>query len=854
MTTEVRPSPPRAASLEPRAVLSIAGVSKAFGPVQALADVSVDCRRGEVHAVLGENGSGKSTLLAIASGVLTPDEGSVHIVDRPLRAGHPSEARELGLAMAYQSYSLVPQLSVAHNLVLAAREEQRPRRHRDSIRWAGDRLERLGVDFDPRAMVAGLSLAQRQFLEVVKALVAEPAILLLDEPTTALGPTDVERLHQLVLGRVANGMGVMYVSHRLPEVLSVADRVTVLRDGRSLGTLDADEVTEHHLVELMIGRPVELAFPDREDEPSRGRAPVLTVTGLSGEHFGPVSFEVGRGEIVGLAGAEGNGQDGLMRALAGLEPVAGGDIQLSGRHVRPGDPREALEDGIMLLSGERARESLFSVLPVRSNVTPQVLGAISRLGWIRRRAEAALAAEATDRLNVRTPSIEQPVRFLSGGNQQKVVLTRPFLRDVELLLAEEPTQGVDVRSRFEIYEALRARADEGVGMVVRTSDPIELAGLCDRVLVVSRGRVVGQLEGSRLTEDQIVDAIVRAEGPVEATGRSPAGPARSRPAGRPWAPLAVLALLSLLIGWFTAARSDAFLSEFNLSSLLLLTVPLGLVSMGQLQVLLVREFDVSVGALAGLTVVAASFLLDEPGWGVITLGVFALIGMALVVGTVNTGLVRLLAIPSIIATIATLSVLQGLSLVLRPTPGGLVDGDFSRRLTDGVGFVPYAFVGVVVLAVVLDYWLYRTRSGLMYRALGFEETAAERMGASPGRFRWRAFLGAAVFAGAAGLFMAAIVGVGDPRIGGTFALSSIAAAVLGGAALSGGRGSFVGALLGALFLTLLFNALPLLGWTSAWGDISRGAVTLAALALFELGRLIGRRRRTGASEAGPQAG
>src|SRR5438034_905884 len=296
---------------ESAVMLSLSGVSKAFGAVQALRDVNFDCRAGEVHALVGENGSGKSTLLGIASGFLAPDHGTVGIAGRSRRRGSPAEARRFGLGIAYQTYSHVLPLSVAENLCLAVPKDAQPAYGRME-EWATATLEEFSLELPVTAAVATLPLAQRQLLEVVKALVARPKVLLLDEPTTALGPEGVEQLHRLVLERSRAGVGIVYVSHRLPEVLGIADRVTVLRDGVSQGTFDAAGMSEESLVALMIGRPLQLAFPDRAGN-GRSSDVLLAVSGLRGDRFGPIDLDVKRGEIVGIAGAEGNGQGQFLR-------------------------------------------------------------------------------------------------------------------------------------------------------------------------------------------------------------------------------------------------------------------------------------------------------------------------------------------------------------------------------------------------------------------------------------------------------------------------------------------------------------------------------------------------------------
>jgi ribose transport system ATP-binding protein len=487
-------------------VLSLRGISKAFGAVQALRDVEIECRAGEIHALVGENGSGKSTLLGIASGFLAPDAGTVEIGGRRRKRGSPAEARRLGLGIAYQTYSHLLDLSVAENLYLAVPAAERPTFGRME-RWAASTLEEFRLDLPVKAGVGSLSLAQRQLLEVVKSLLAKPKVLLLDEPTTALGPQEVDRLMALVLERSRAEVGIVYVSHRLPEVLGIADRISVLRDGVKQGTFEAAGMTEETLVAHMIGRPLQLAFPERSAE---GRVPevLLDISGLRGDRFGPVDLKVEKGEILGLAGAEGNGQVQFLRALAGVERRAG-RASCDGVELNTKSPLAALHAGIVLLSGDRIGESLFPVLSVRANTTIQVLRSLGRLGFLRRRRERRTVEEMARRLQIRMASAEQPVQSLSGGNQQKVSLTRPFLRgNVKVILADEPTQGVDVAARFDIYEALRAKADDGVALIVKSSDPLELAGLCDRVVVMSRGKIVDEIQGEELGERRIVEAIV----------------------------------------------------------------------------------------------------------------------------------------------------------------------------------------------------------------------------------------------------------------------------------------------------------------------------------------------------------
>ncbi|MCC6615730.1 MAG: sugar ABC transporter ATP-binding protein [Anaerolineae bacterium] len=489
--------------------LSLKNISKQFGVVQALKDVSVDFHAGEIHAVVGENGSGKSTLLGIASGSVEQNRGTITIGGKQLHRDSPAEALRLGLGIAYQDPAQVQMLAVKENLYLAAPKDRRPSNYLKVKDWAIDVLDRFGLeDVFADAPVASLSLTDRQMLEVIKALLTDPIVLLLDEPTTALGPSGVEWLHRTITQRAAEGMAVVYVSHRLPEVLAVAHRVTVLRDGTHQGTFDAAQMTEAKLAELMIGRPLSSAFPPRIEHSAEVQ-PILTLNGLQGEFCGPVSLRVAPGEILGIAGVEGNGQGDFFAILAGKIPPKKGIAKVDGKHADLTSPLGALQSGIMLMSGDRKGEGLFPVLGVRTNATIQELSRFAVGGLLRGRKERNTTAELIKDLKIRTPSMEQPVQFLSGGNQQKVVLARTHLRDsIKVILCDEPTQGVDVRSRFDIYEALHAKALEGAAILVKSSDPIELSEFCHRVVVMSRGQIIDDIPLAELSERRITEAIV----------------------------------------------------------------------------------------------------------------------------------------------------------------------------------------------------------------------------------------------------------------------------------------------------------------------------------------------------------
>lgn len=821
-------------------VLRLSGICKTYPGVRALNGVDFECRSGEIHAVVGENGSGKSTLLGIAGGAIAADEGVVTIMGQRLAAADPLQARSLGLAVVYQDDSLVRELTVADNLMLGVAGG--PAGFARKREWAAALLARYDLHISPDTPVGHLNGPQRQFLEIVKALASNPEILLLDEPTSSLDISGVEMLTAIIKRIVAAGAAVVYVSHRLPEILAMADRVTILRDGESQGTYSVDgRLSENDLIALMVGRPIETGYPAK----AAVVAPeiVLSTRNLSGARFHDVAFEVRRGEILGFAGSEGNGQRETLRALGGLEP-GDGEIVCEGRPVPLGKPREALDAGILSLSADRTAESIFPALGLRENMMVQVLQNFATGGVISAARERASALNLIEQLNIVAADMDQPIGGLSGGNQQKAVLGRSFLFNAKAVLIDEPTQGVDAKARFDIYRAIRAKADEGVAWVVNSSDAMELSGICDRVLVFSRGRIIGELSGPAMTEEAIVSSFLRSK-EVAASGVGSNGtddrPRRSiahwfglRADGSQWwTPLLLLLLLIVLVGGYASARSAVFLTPLNIRHILLATAPLALVTMAQLNVLMVRGFDVSVGSVISLTVVIGSFLMaEDTGGGLIAAGGLVCVAAGVVVGLINGVLIRRLGINSVITTIAMLSVVQGIALWLRPSPLGVISEDFIDFLQTRISFIPASFPLIVAAAIATDIWLYRTRGGLELRAAGFREEAARRNGVRIERVQLRAYLLSAVVAVLSGFFVASEVGVGSPIIGSSYTLTSIAAAVLGGAALTGGRGSFLGALLGALFFTLTVNIITLLGLNTGAGIITSGLLTLFAVALY----------------------
>jgi ribose transport system ATP-binding protein len=822
----------------PRVVLRLSDVVKTFPGVVALKGVSLEVTEGEVHALVGENGAGKSTLIAVAAGSTLPDSGIVEIGGVPVTQPSPAAAQALGLAVVYQHRAILEDLTVAENMLVAMPSHSAPR-IAGATPWIRAKLAAIGVAIDPAARISELSVPERQLLDIAKALALEPKVLVLDEPTESLAPADADRLFEQIRAITEAGTAVVYISHRLPEIQRIADRITVLRDGETRGTMAAADVSEEQILNLIIGRSVDQAFPARGITDG-ARPPLLETDGMSGPRFHDVTLQVRPGEIVGLAGVEGNGQGQFLRALAGLLPSRG-SLTLRGEVVSLSDPTRAHGSGLVFMPGDRHAEGVFHDLSVRENVSPLVLNRIAQRGIVRRAVESRVVAREIERLAIKTPSPETPVSALSGGNQQKVVFARALLAQPTVLLADEPTRGVDAGARLEIYQLLRGAADSGQAVVVLSSDVIELQGLCDRVHVFSRGTVVRELAGDDITEENITGAAITAAGPGTDQAAPPARAARALRVRRfvagDYLPAAVLLLLILGLGIYTSASNGRFLTEINFQGMLLLASALALISFGQLIVLLTGAIDLSVGPLSGLVVVVFSFFAAEgQSTGRLVLGVLAVIGVALAVGLINSVLVRVFGIAAVLATLATYIAIQGESLALRPQPAGYLRASVTDALTKSWGWIPVAFLIVCALGVAAELVLRLTRAGLQLRAVGSDGTTAHRLGARVNRTHIAAYLLCSLFSAAGGLMLASQVGVGDATVGVSYTLTSIAAVVLGGASIFGGRGSFVGALFGAVLLQEIITSTTFLNLGVAWQSFLSGGLILVGACTYSRAR------------------
>lgn len=837
-------------------VLNLKGVTKSYGAVQALRSVDLSVNAGEVHAIVGENGAGKSTLMGVAAGSILPDQGRVEIGGAQLHGADPNGARHLGLSIVYQHPALLPDLTIAENLLLAAPPSERPTAS-ETRSWAADRLRTVGLDTHPATLVQDVTLAQRHLVEIAKALALKPKVLLLDEPTEPFTFDEIERLFALIDSARSEGTGVVYISHRIPEVQRIADRITVLRDGAMRGTFENKGISEEQIVNLAVGRPVEIAFPPKpQTDLELVDKVVLASRGLSGAGLSSIDLDLRAGEIVGFAGIEGNGQRETIRSLAGLGAAAG-EVRVEGEPIKLNSPSAARSAGVCFIANDRQTEGLFDSLSIRENLSVSWLSNEASGVLYDRRIEAQRVDSVVEDLDIKLHSLSDGMDTLSGGNQQKVVFGRALMAEPRVLLVDEPTHGVDAGARMEIYGIMRRLASSGTPIVMLSSDALELQGLCDRVLVFSRGSVSAELIGDEVSEAAIAQAMLTATAtevddsqpldhvppePLDEVVNASSGHNNPAELSGGWlrrfvrgdqAPSVVLIAIAIILVGYTASQNDFFLTERTMGNTLMFVAVLALASMGQQLTLMVGSIDLSIGTTVSISVVAASFLLG-PSTPVAlqALGMVALIAIAAAVGLFNATLIRVVKIPSVVATIVSFFLLSGLALWLRPTAGGPIDPDITGAIGTKFGAIPVVFLLAIAIAALLERWSRRSSSGISLRASGSNRPAAERLGVPEARYFVAAHVGCSLFGLAAALVLMSRTGIGDPASGRDLTLNSIAAAVIGGASILGGRGSFLGALSGAVLLQLIVSALPFLDLADEWQFWLVGLLTLVGAAAF----------------------
>jgi ribose transport system ATP-binding protein len=807
--------------------VSVHQLSKSYGATVALREVSLRVQRSEIHALLGENGAGKSTLVKILSGIISPDSGRIEIDGAEFRPGTLMEARAAGISTAFQELSLLPNLSVADNLMLprlvkgfAGRAPVKANRQA-----AVAILDAFGAaDIAPDVLVEELSLGQKQRIEIVRALSHRPRLLILDEPTAALA--EPEWLFRELERVAAAGTAILYITHRLAEVRRLCSRATILRNGENVSTVDLGGVSDSDIFAAMVG-----VTPMRHGpgEGLKEETVALSVRNLTGAGLSPISLDVRRGEIVGVAALEGQGQRELFRMLGGAAPITGGTVEVGGRIVNPTSPAQALRTGIAFLPEERKTEGVFLGLDVTTNISLSILDRLQRFGIIDQTRERAYVAKQAQRVDLAERFLGMPMAALSGGNQQKALLARVLLSGARILVLFDPTRGVDVGTKQVIYNVIRRFVASGGSVLIYSTELEELVQLVDRCLVLYRGRMVGEVAGHALSEAKLV-ALASGHGNSDRAGYEPiAGqfPTRLLIYLSKNSTLIAVAIFVVLFSIY-ATRQPGALALSSITDLCNNALPVALAAAGGTFVLLTRGFDLSVAGVVSLSNVLMATALGDQQWApLFALAIVVAVGIA--VGAINGLLVAYVGLQSVTATLATMIVCSGTALLILDTPGGHVPSFIADDLTDVIGGrLP---VAAPIAAVVALLWLAirRTDWGVALYAVGADETAAELAGISTRRVKLLAYCLAGVLYGLAGYALTALTASGDPNSGNPYLVMVFSAIAIGGAAFSGGRGGLIGSMVGAAILTLLLKVLFSVGVLSFSTGIVQGLVMIVAV-------------------------
>ncbi|BER93344.1 MAG: ribose transport system ATP-binding protein [Candidatus Atribacteria bacterium] len=488
-------------------LLVMKSISKRFPGVQALEKVDFEAKEGEVHALVGENGAGKSTLMKVLIGIYPPDEGKIFLNQKEVSISNPLEAEKLGISMIFQEFNLIPHLTVAENIFFSALPHNRLGKVNWKELWAKSEfiLRELEIPIEPKALVKNLTVSEMQMVEIAKALSKNARILIMDEPTSALTRNEVEILFKQIRKLTSQGVAVIFIGHHLEEIKEIADRITVLRDGHKVATVNNADVSQADIAAMMVGRRIETMFPKTQNL-SRKEV-VLTVKGLTRKGiFENISFSLKKGEVLGIYGLVGSGRTQVARSIFGEDPIDEGEVLIENEPVVIKHPKDAVRIGIGLVPEDRSQHGLLLRMSVRENIALPNLEKVASRGWINSSKEREMAADQVNKLSIKTPSLEQKVLYLSGGNQQKVVVAKWLEKNPRVLILDEPTRGIDVGAKAEIYNLIDKLSQRGVGVIMISSELPEILGISDRILVMREGKIVAELTREEATPQKIIMA------------------------------------------------------------------------------------------------------------------------------------------------------------------------------------------------------------------------------------------------------------------------------------------------------------------------------------------------------------
>ena len=762
------------------ALLQLKGIDKAFPGVKALSGAALNVYAGRVMALVGENGAGKSTMMKVLTGIYTRDAGSLLWLGKETTFNGPKSSQEAGIGIIHQELNLIPQLTIAENIFLGREFVNRF----GKIDWkqmyaeADKLLAKLNLRFTSQKLVGDLSIGDQQMVEIAKVLSFESKVIIMDEPTDALTDTETESLFRVIRELKSQGRGIVYISHRMKEIFEICDDVTVFRDGQFIAEREVSSLDEDRLIEMMVGRKLEDQYPHLDKAPGAVR---LKVDNLCGPGVDNVTFTLRQGEILGVAGLMGAGRTELMKVLYGALPRSSGSVTLDGREVVTRSPQDGLANGIVYISEDRKRDGLVLGMSVKENMSLTALRYFSRAGGsLKHKDEQQAVSDFIRLFNVKTPSMEQAIGLLSGGNQQKVAIARGLMTRPKVLILDEPTRGVDVGAKKEIYQLINQFKADGLSIILVSSEMPEVLGMSDRIIVMHEGHL-----GGEFTREQA-----------------------------------------------TQTMSPNFFTVNNLFNILQQTSVNAIMAVGMTLVILTSGIDLSVGSLLALTgAVAASIVGIEVN---ALVAVAAALALGAAIGAVTGVIVARGRVQAFIATLVMMLLLRGVTMVY--TNGSPINTGFSDNADlfgwFGIGRplgipTPVWIMAIVFLAAW--YMLHHTRLGRYIYALGGNEAATRLSGISVNKVKIIVYALCGMLASLAGIIEVARLSSAQPTAGTGYELDAIAAVVLGGTSLAGGKGRIVGTLIGALILGFLNNGLNLLGVSSYYQMIVKAVVILLAV-------------------------
>ncbi|WP_051645246.1 ATP-binding cassette domain-containing protein [Labrenzia sp. DG1229] len=831
-----------------QSLLSLENATKTFGGTVAIKNVSFDVLPGEVLALLGENGAGKSTCVKLLAGVYVANEGAILVKGQPVHWTSPLDAQNAGIAVMHQHPGLFPDLSVAENIFFGQFRTNAfgAIDYQFMQRSATELLETVGLDISPDRPLKSLSVSEQQLVEIARALSADSDVLIMDEPTAALSQREVEKLFLVVERLKARGVGIIFVGHRMDEIFRVSDRVAVLRDGELLAVELAEDLSREDAIALMAGRKLSAIYPERTHQAGDV---VLEVDALTAANqYQDISFSVRAGEIVGIGGLVGSGRTEVARTIFGVTKNSGGQIRIDGKPVRFKSPGHAMRHGIAYISEDRLSQSLIMDFPIRVNASLTVLEQCTRFGLLDRNKEINAVTEHLQRLKLRFAHYEQKISDLSGGNQQKVVLSKWLATRPRILILDEPTQGIDVQSKAEVHAMISDLAESGLAIVLISSEMPELLGMCDRIVVLREGKQAGEFDRKNASQEIILEAATHSDEPLGDVSADPNVVPISQSLTETEVPdpppsflkqvLArreiglLVAILAIIIP--VTLINPRMLSATNLTSLTMDAALLGIVALAQMMVILTRNIDLSVASVIGLAAYAAASLMhNNPDLPVLA-AVFFSMFVGLIAGTINGVIIAYGRVPSIVATLGTMSVFRGSHSMV--ADGDQISADevpthWLELAGMDIAGIPLIVIISAILLGFAAFMLSRTKMGREIYAVGSNPEGADLIGVPAANRVFAAFVMAGVLAGLMGALWASRYATVDARVAFGYELTVIAAVVVGGVAIRGGSGTVLGIVLGALALLIIRNGLTLVRVDPLWLQGIYGLVILVAITI-----------------------